>query len=137
MTVNVKMSGPIVSGQGPRIVDAVMQRAVRDLVEKGIERLNQMLRPRPAGVYLSIGQAGTGKGSTGNYRRHVHPTFSTLHAMITDGGVVYGPWLEFGGAGTRFRGYATFRRVGQWMEKTASLILKKHANTMVKRLGKR
>ncbi|MGV9803926.1 hypothetical protein ACWDTP_38425, partial [Mycobacterium sp. NPDC003449] len=42
---------------------------------------------------------------------------------VNDGGVVYGPWLEGTGSRnapvTRFRGYATFRRVKAMIDRRA------------------
>lgn len=49
---------------------------------------------------------------TGYYESQVHAENTT----ITDGGVIYGPWLEGVGSRnrtTRFKGYFTFRRTTQ------------------------
>lgn len=46
--------------------------------------------------------------------------------VVTDGGVIYGPWIEGVGSRnyptTRFKGYATFRRSAQLVEQRAPLI---------------
>lgn len=44
---------------------------------------------------------------------------------VTDGGVIYGPWLEGTGSRnrtTRFKGYASLRRAAQDMEGRADII---------------
>jgi len=104
--------------------DAELRRAangmIQEMVKLGEQRLALTLRPRPAGVYLSVSQAGRGKASTGHYRRNLHTMVQDLHGRIDDGGVVYGPWLEGVGSRnqtTRFKGYASFRRTSQWMQK--------------------
>lgn len=106
--------------QGSEEVRRMGVAAVKELVKLGEQRLAQTLRPRPGGVFLSIGEAKRGQASTGNYRRNLHTMVRDLHGRIDDGGVVYGPWLE--GVGrrnrtTRFKGYASFRRTGQWLNK--------------------
>lgn len=48
---------------------------------------------------------------TGHYESRVDYTVVRGEvAELHDSGVVYGPWLESGGRGTRFRGYSTFRK---------------------------
>ena len=104
------------------------------------QELDKLARPRPGGVYLSKSQAASGKGwsnySTGNYRRNIFGTVSGLRGKVTDGGVIYGPWLEKGRQGTRFRGYAMFRRTRQWAEKEAPRIAKKHIQRLITRMNR-
>ena len=126
--VSVQVTGPLVPEGAERLHRAI-ERGVHDLVELGEERLAEMLRPRPAGVYLSVTEARPGQYSTGNYRRNVHGTSRNLHGLLTDGGVVYGPWLEgvsSRNATTRFKGYASFRRTAQYMEKEAARVFSRH-----------
>lgn len=114
-----------------------LQDSIEELVQSGEQRLDQMLRPRPAGVYLSVAEAQRGKASTGNYRRNVHSIVTDLHGLITDGGVVYGPWLE-GTSNrnmtTRFKGYASFRRTAQWIESLAPAVLKRNIERAIRRM---
>jgi len=81
--------------------------------------LDETLRPRPSGVYLSVSEARV--PSTGNYRRNVSAEVRpSLSVVLSDGGVIYGPWLEGVSSrnqSTRFKGYATFRKTGQWLNK--------------------
>lgn len=126
LQVSVELKGPIPEGTAPALIDQALQRSVQQLLQFGEQRLNKMLQMRPAGVYLSAAQAGK-QHSTGNYRRHLHTVQVGPHeAMIGDGGVIYGPWLEGTGSrnqSTRFKGYAAFRRTTQWLNTKADRVL--------------
>ena len=135
--INVTATGPFFS-RGPSVVHRAMQGAVRELVELGEQRLDQVLRQRPAGVFLSVVEAQKGKASTGNYRRNVHGTVQDLHGRIDDGGVIYGPWLEGTGSRnqtTRFKGYASFRRTGQWIQARVERVLRAHLQAALREIG--
>ena len=137
INASVTISGPMFS-RGGRIVHAAAQGVISDLVEEGTERLDQMLRPRPAGVYLSVQEARKGKASTGHYRRNLHPMVKDLYGRIDDGNVVYGPWLEGTGsrnATPRFKGYASFRRTAQFMQKQVPAIMQRRIAQAVQELG--
>lgn len=138
LQIRVDAVGPIFRGMATQAVERGLENGVKQLVELGEERLAMMLRTRPAGVYLSVAEAGKGRASTGNYARNVHGVVSHLHGLITDSGVVYGPWLE-GVSGrnatTRFKGYASFRRVGQSLQKDAPDVLERHVSKLVGELN--
>jgi hypothetical protein len=58
------------------------------------------------------------KHPTGHYMSQI----DVRGPHVTDGGVVYGPWLEGVGSRnrtTRFKGYFTFRQTAQEMQKRA------------------
>lgn len=120
---------------GDRILDQMRREVQREVAELGLSRLHQTLRPRPGGVYLSVSQAKKGQASTGNYRRHVNAFIRGAFHVITDGGVVYGPWLETGSGGTRFRGYGAFRRVAQWMRAQSTRVSGRIVNRHVRQLN--
>ena len=129
MSVELLVSGPLFRGQPGRVIQRGVKNAIQELVEKGEERLAEMLRPRPSGVFLSVSEARRGHASTGNYRRNISSRVSGMHAVISDGGVVYGPWLEGVGsrnAVTRFKGYGSFRRVGQWLNTQKLRVFGRH-----------
>ena len=126
--IEVEIKGPLVK-RGIPLTKGSAEDAVQELVELGEQALDKLLRPRPAGVYLSVAQGGT---STGHYRRNVNGMTQGLKGRKDDGGVVYGPWLELGGG--RFKGYAAFRRVGQDIEKISEDVLKKHVGNAVRRM---
>lgn len=115
-------------GDSQGILRRGTEQAVRELVEKGEERLNEVLRTRPAGVFLSVAQAGK-RASTGNYRRNLMTKVKGLVGAISDGGVLYGPWLEgisSRNATTRFKGYFSFRKTSQWLNKEAPGVMRRN-----------
>jgi hypothetical protein len=126
--IDVVITGPLIKRGIPLSKDAA-EDAVQELVELGEQALDKMLRPRPQGVYLSAAQGGT---STGNYRRNVNGMVQGMKGRIEDGGVIYGPWLEFGGG--RFKGYAAFRKVGQDLEKKSEEVLEKHMAKAIRKM---
>lgn len=135
--MKVSTSGPVFSGEANRLLEKAAQEAVQELVEMGEQRLDEKLRPRPAGVFLSVQQAQRGKASTGNYRRNVHGMVKRLIGTITDGGVVYGPWLEGisrRNQTTRFKGYAQFRKTRDFLQGKSRKVLEKHIRRFVRRM---
>ena len=127
-----------------------IEGAVREVVQKSEERLNEVLMPRPApGVYLTVAQArGNGwrtrnpsapdPSSSGHYRKNLHTKIRGLFGRIDDGGVLYGPWLEGISARnrvTRFKGYASFRKTRQWAQKQTKGILRKHMAHLMRKLN--
>lgn len=144
-SLNLKTSGPIFD---PHKRSKFFQQAkvatVRELVERGEQELDTAyLLPKPQGKFLSISEAGKGKASTGNYRRNVHGITRQvgldLQGKIHDSGVVYGPWLEGTSSRnktTRFKGYSSFRKVKQWLEKgIAPRVMKKHIKILTMRMN--
>ena len=124
ISTTVKLSGPFFAGPITPKVGKHLDNALQELVEKGETRLGQLLQKGAGGVYLADGR------STGYYRQNVAGELRPDHsALITDGGVVYGPYLE-GVSGrnqtTRFRGYHVFRQVGDWLQEQAPVVLEKH-----------
>jgi hypothetical protein len=110
MEVTVIASGPLFSGVSSALVERYTQEGgeeVAQWADAEVHRvLNQVLRA-PTGYYES--QVRVERASADSF-------------SITDGGVVYGPWLEGISSrndSTRFKGYATFRRVAERVEKRA------------------
>lgn len=140
MSVDVTMTvkGPLLKGRAIPAVRNAMHNTVETLVQMGEQRLDQTLRPRPAGVYLSFSEARKGQASTGHYRRNISGTTKELSGRIDDGGVVYGPWLEGVSSRnqrTRFKGYASFRRTAQWLQKQVKGVLRGQVNRLIRELG--
>jgi hypothetical protein len=81
--------------------EASVHSAVQDLVAFGEREVKSQLYPGHG--YL-----------TGHYSDSVHGEMSsTMHALLTDSGVTYGPWLEGVSSrneASRFKGYGMFRR---------------------------
>lgn len=65
------------------------------------------------------------KNPTGFYQSRIQTERQFNNSVVNDAGVVYGPWLEGVGSRnstTRFKGYATFRRVWVVIDKEAGRI---------------
>lgn len=138
MANEVRLTGPLFEPGAGAKVQAEAAAVVRELVEDGVKHLAEMLKPRPGGVYLSVGEAQKGHESHGNYRRNVTPVILGARGRIHDNGVVYGPWLEGTGsrnASTRFKGYAAFRRTGDFLQAEAKAVAEKHAVKLARELG--
>ena len=134
--IDVEVSGPLFK-KGAKITRDAMEDAVQELIEIGEGRLFELLRPKPMGVFLSEAQARPDRVSVGHYRRNLHGEPQGLTGRIDDGGVRYGPWLEGTSSRnntTRFKGYGTFRKVGQELEKKADDVLEKHIKKAVQRM---
>ncbi len=117
--------GPVFDGRA----DAMIDRAVRDwehhLAEVGADyvraELERVLRKE-----------------TPYYRLQITTTEYPGRTVINDGGVVYGPWLEGTGSRnktTRFKGYATFRRMAERLNAEAKHILQPYADMLVERIN--
>lgn len=136
--VQVTLSGPFWKS-APGDVGRMLSGAVQELVEKGEEHLGEMLRPRPAGVYLSVAEAGRGKASTGHYRRNVHGEMrGSLLGRLHDSNVIYGSWLEGTSSRnqtTRFKGYSSFRRTHQWLEGQKERVVQAHVGRWLRRMN--
>ena len=136
-TVTVDLIGPFFRKGGEPLRKA-LQDTIQELVEMGEQRLDQMLIPRPAGVFLSVQQAGKGKASTGHYWRNIHGRVSNLAGRIFDGNVIYGSWLEGTSSRnqiTRFKGYTSFRRTAQYLNKEKKKTLLKHVERAIKEMN--
>jgi hypothetical protein len=72
------------------------------------------------------------------YRLQVTSTEYPGRTVINDGGVIYGPWLEGTGSRnrtTRFKGYATFRRMTQKLNTEAGRILQPYVDQLVEKIN--
>ena len=139
MTVNIKVKGPLFDRQNVGLPRRTIEKLVARVVEEGDTHLARMLRPRPAGVFLSISEAGKGKASTGNYRRRMATKTQGLRGLITDSGTEYGPWLEGTSRrnqSTRFKGYHSFRNTVQWLNrKRVPWLVNREIDKMVRKLN--
>ena len=137
LRVRIELRGRLFR-DAPDVLERYIGYGVREIVEAGEQRLDEMLRPRPAGVYLSVQDAQKGKASTGYYRAHLHAVSRGLRGRIDDGKVVYGPWLEgvsTRNQATRFKGYASFRRTAQYLQERAPEIMEGQLNRAVRAIN--
>lgn len=75
---------------------------------------------------------------TGYASRSVRTRAMSDHHVVTDSGIVYGPWLEGVGSRnqtTRFKGYAIFRRTTASMQREAVSWAQPIIDRMVKELN--
>lgn len=107
-----RFSGPIFNGEALRVLDRmteeISEEIGKDAKKRVLERLGQVLRH-----------------PTGRYESRIRVQESGNRAVVDDQRSVYGPWLEGTGsrnATTRFKGYATFRRVLQEVEAHADQV---------------
>ena len=145
LQVKTKLSGPLFDGSAPPQLRRVVQTALEKVVELGEQRLALKFRPQGStnleddrsGIFKSVQQAGKA-ASTGNYRRNISVRVQDLNMIISDGGVVYGPWLEGVSSrnnSTRFKGYAQFRITGEYLQKQSKGVMTKHIQQFVKRMN--
>lgn len=104
--VAVRLVGPLFDWRSRRAAARMTERAEREIAQHGVnliqDRLNEVLRTQ-----------------TPYYRTMIRTERVRGDLAITDGGVVYGPWLE--GVSernkeTRFKGYSTFRRIHRQLQ---------------------
>lgn len=123
MSVDIDTRGPLFNGTAGRIIDHGCNQAERDLAEYAHEqiqrRLQHVLR-HPTGRYMSsIGIRSEGPG------------------LEVTSGVIYHWWLEGVGSRnrtTRFKGYFTFRIVGQRVEENAERVVDPAIDRAARRL---
>lgn len=107
--VIVQATGPLFQGVAPRVIQAFLDEAVEVVAQEG----ENMVRVRLGAVL---------KNPTGFYESRIQTERVGTDMAVTDGGVVYGPWLEGVGSRnqtTRFKGYRTFREVTQALDAEA------------------
>jgi hypothetical protein len=106
-------TGPLFDGRALKAVDRLEEDITKDVAERGIIEVRAALDAvlqNPTGAYR--GQIQTSKVRKDRYE-------------VTDGGVVYGPWLAGVGsrnATSRFKGYTHWRRATQRLERNAAKI---------------
>lgn len=117
------LSGPFFSPAAPARVAAAVDELREQVSDAALRRVQGMLHDvlrNPTGYYQSRVQADRVSADTD---------------MIHDSRVVYGPWLERGRDGTRFKGYHAFRLVSQGMQGRAADIAQAEARRIVEVLS--
>ena len=113
----------------------LVAEAVQETMEMGEGRLTEQFSSRPRGVFLSVQQAQPGKATTGHYSRNINGVRRGLRARIDDSGVIYGSWLEIGRVGTRFKGYAVWRKTRQFLRKASKQIARSKVRKWIRMNG--
>jgi hypothetical protein len=100
VTLTVEAHGPLAAGRGIPIIDAYLDRMQQAVAEEGKALVLQQL-----GWSL--------KTRTPYYETQIQVESIGGEPAVTDGGVIYGHWLEGTGSRnwpvTRFPGYGSFR----------------------------
>jgi hypothetical protein len=118
-------SGPVFNGMADVIVDRNLAAAEMDVAEAGHGLVQTNL-------------AGSLQNPTGRYQRATQVRPGGGGHEVSDGGVVYGPWLEGVGSrnrSTRFKGYWSYRRAMQSLRGMAPRIISEHEDRMTRELN--
>lgn len=110
--LKVIKKGPLFDGRAGRVMDAYIADAEQAVAQAGVNDVRSAL-----GSVL--------QNPTGYYESRIRTDLQSDDTVVTDGGVVYGPWLEGVSSrnkATRFRGYHTFRKVTQRLQSRAGAI---------------
>lgn len=124
MGATYRADGPLFDGTAPHILDVGIKAIEEGVAVEGQRRVRQRL-----GTVL--------KHPTGHYSSRVVVDLSFKGYEVTDSGVVYGPWLEGVGSRnsrSRFKGYSTFRKVGQQLEAQAVEVAQPETAQMLQKL---
>lgn len=149
MAVTIRVDGPLFAlGAGP--VQDALAGAVTEITLTGEREARLMAQPAPGGVFRTREYAAAhGYFQTGHYNRSiigVPPSSSffgtavtgSLHGIIFDSNVAYGPWLEGVSSrndSTRFKGYGIFRKTRDKLAGIADGILNRYVRAAVELLN--
>lgn len=123
--IDTDTHGPIFDGRASLAARDFVHDSQREIAERGADMIQTELD-------------GVLRHQTGRYRRSIHVQHSFGADAVTDGGIVYGPWLEGVGSRnqtTRFKGYATFRRVVQRLERESGNVAERMLPSYLRRMG--
>lgn len=122
----VTTHGPMFAGNfAEMVIERMGQENQRDVAQEGVNRVQAHL-----GRVL--------RNPTGYYSSNVTTDNSVAESSVTDSGVVYGPWLEGVSSmndRTRFKGYHTFRIIGQELQGDVAGLIDSNVSRAVKELG--
>lgn len=125
ITVSESHHGPLFDGRATAVMQAFTDASEREIGQHGVNVIRTEL-----GRVL--------KHPTGHYQSQVQTDRAEGDSVIHDGGVVYGPWLEGTGSRnktTRFKGYATFRRMTRMIQIEASGIAERVLPEYLRRMS--
>lgn len=119
----VEVSGPLWDGRLQRAIEQAIPEAEKEIADHGVT----LVREELGKVF---------KRQTGHYVGQIQVD-RTVGTRVTDGGIVYGPWLA-GTSGrnrsTRFKGYAHWRRATQRLRAEAHDIAQRVIDEHLRRL---
>lgn len=125
LDIDVKVTGPLLTGQAPAIVAQLSDEATEEI-------------GRAAYAEVATNLDRSIRNPTPYYETQI--TLDTVghDRKIHDRGVIYGSWLEGTSSrnqSTRFKGYASFRRAWQKIQRDAPLIADAAIRRGLARLG--
>lgn len=126
ISVTVTKQGPLFDGRLARSIADAVDDAEQTIARMGADHLKDDLGVPPF------------KHPTGWYRSHITEKRVGSLWRITDSGVIYGPWLAGTGsrnASSRFKGYAHWRRLLQYVNTIAKPTTEKIVQRYLRRLG--
>ncbi len=125
LNLNISKSGPFFDGAMDKAIQDFELAAEEAIAVEGAqlvkERLHEVL-----------------KHPTGRYESKIHVDLVQGSYLVTDGGFVTGPWLEGVGSRnktTRFKGYATFRKITDLLRSRAGEIAEKVLPKFLERMN--
>lgn len=110
--IDVTLSGPIFDGRAAKALDDFLTEAEDVVADEGVNR-----------VRARLGQVL--RNPTGAYSSRVTTDLQQDDRVVTDARSIKGPWLEGTSSRnrtTRFKGYRTFRAIGQDLQDDAARI---------------
>ncbi len=126
LNVTVRQKGQIFNSASTRAAGRVMTTAINEaLAQEGVRRVKSRL-----GQVL--------QNPTGYYESRIQVDRRSQYRGISDGGVVYGGWLEgvdSRNKTTRFKGYRTFRIVMQELNKDKERLAQPMVDDYVRRMN--
>lgn len=125
MAVKVTFSGPAFDGRGQQVMNDIVEATTIAIGQHGEREVHANLR-------------GSLRNPTGAYQQRITLYTSAGRGQVHDRQGVYGPWLEGTGSRnktTRFKGYASFRRATQQLDRQAKEITERVIREHLAKLG--
>lgn len=126
VNMTVKQKGVLFNASASKAAAARAAIEVNEAIaQEGVDRIKQRLDM----VLVN---------PTGFYRSRIQVERRAVYRGLSDGGVVYGGWLEGvsrRNATTRFKGYRTFRIVKQELDRDKEMIAKPIVTRLVRELN--
>lgn len=133
VSADVDVSGPLFTGSLGRAIARGCEEARQNVGEMGVE----MVRARFDTVLRHDAPAyRTGKRVPGTLRAAVQVAHEGDLVRVHNGDVIYRAWIEGTGSrnrSTRFKGYRTFRKVGQLLRLRAVVEVRRQVADAVRR----
>jgi hypothetical protein len=137
--IEVRLKGEFFRAGMAPVMDS-LNDAVNEVMLTGEREAKLQAQPGPGGAFHTRSYAQAhGYFQTGHYNRSINGRMvGSMHGIISDSNVVYGPWLEGTSSrnqATRFKGYSIFRKTRDKLDRLTAGIVTKHVIAAVKRLN--